>query len=191
MTKTKQKDYFTFGTLASIVLLWWVIELIDRIFFAGGLDSYGIRPREISGLLGIFFAPFLHGDFKHVLSNTIPFLILGFIVLKADRKQFYYTSLAIIVLGGLGTWLVGRSSFHIGASGLVYGYFGYVIVRGFSEKRVKWILLALAVGVFFGGMIWGVLPSVEGRISWEGHLFGMLAGGWIGRKRAVSRRGIK
>ena len=183
--KNTQHDFFTFGALLSIVAIWWGIEIVDHILFSGGLDRYGIYPRELSGLLGVLFAPFLHGDYSHVLSNTVPFLLLGYIVLKAERLHFYLTSLAIIVVGGLGTWLIGRESVHVGASGLIYGYFGYVILRGIGEKKIKWILLAIVVGVVFGGMIWGVFPSVGKQgISWEGHLCGMIAGGVIGYKRA-------
>lgn len=173
--------------LAAVAFV-WVLEIID-LLPGLNLDIFGVHPRSIFGLIGIPLMPFLHGDFSHLLSNTVPFLILGWIVLKAEKKNFIVATATIILLGGIGTWLIGRTdSVHIGASGLVYGYFGYVMVRAFMERRPKWIVTGLFVGLFYGSMIFGVLPVFKQEISWEGHLCGMVAGMWFGWRRSAERK---
>ena len=185
-------ENFTFSALLSIVALWWVIEAIDLFVLGRWLDNWGILPRDLQGLIGIPLSPFLHGGFGHVAANSLSFLVFGFMVLKAEKRKFYLASLVIILIGGLGTWAIGRNSIHIGASGLIYGYFGYIMMRGISERRILWILLAIVLGVLFGSsMIWGVLPSSDVSISWEGHLCGMLAGAWFGHRRAKQNRAAR
>ena len=186
--KQNDQDFFSFGALLSILAIWWGIEIVDQLMFGTQLDQWGILPRQVEGLLGILFSPHLHGGYAHLAANSVSFLALGYIVLRAEKRQFYVLSLLIILIGGGGTWLIAAGGVHIGASGLIYGYFGYLMARGFCEKKLKWILLAIVVGVCFGGMIWGVLPSVGEQISWEGHLCGMLAGAWLGRKRALKQK---
>lgn len=180
----KNQNKLSFLGLVSILVLFYVIELIDFIFFSGGLDTLGVYPRTLSGLKGVPLMPFLHGGFGHLFANSLPFLILGYIVLKGEKARFIEASVVIILIGGLGTWLIGRPSYHIGASGLIYGYFGYVMARGLYEKNVKWLVTAVLVGVFFGGMIYGVIPSGKSPVSWEGHLSGVLVGFWYGKKRS-------
>lgn len=188
----KKQNMLTFGSLLGILLLWYGIEIIDFLIFDGWLDVWGVRPRELGGLIGIPLMPFLHGGFAHLMSNSIPFLILGYIVLKAEKIQFIYASVTITLIGGLGTWLIGRGGAsvgaHIGASGLIYGYFGYIMMRGMSERRIGWIIIALIIGISYGSLIFGALPTVGAGISWEGHLCGMLAGAWFGRGRALESR---
>jgi membrane associated rhomboid family serine protease len=166
-----------------LLLLWlalaWGLELVDVLLPMLQLDRFGIRPRELSSLPGILFAPWLHVGFIHLIGNTLAFLGLGTVVLLADGRRFLSTTLILVVASGLGTWLIGRSSIHIGASGLIYGYFGYVMGRAIWEKKIGWALLGILVAVVYGGMIWGVLPS-NGPVSWEGHLSGLLAGLWLG-----------
>lgn len=169
--------------LLDLVLIAWIIEAVDQFLLGGSLDAFGIRPRSAYGLLGIPLMPWLHGGFGHLASNTLPFLTLGYIMLKSEGRRFIYTSSIIILLGGLGTWLIaGKGEVHIGASGLIYGYFGYVMTRAIIEKRALWLFTGILVALFYGGMILGVLPQNDRPISWEGHLTGMLAGIWIGRK---------
>jgi len=178
------------GLLATVAFVWG-LEIID-LLPAVDMDALGVRPRSIFGLIGIPLMPFLHGDFSHLLSNTFPFLILGWIVLRAEKEDFIAASVTIILLGGIGTWLIGRdNSIHIGASGLVYGYFGYVIIRAFLERRPKWIATGLFVGIFYGGMFFGMLPSFNQEISWEGHLCGMVAGIWLGWRRSKERKNLR
>lgn len=182
----KNRNKLSFFWLFSILILFYVIELVDLIVFKGSLDTLGIYPRTISGLKGIPLMPFLHGGFGHLFANSLPFIVLGYIVLKSEKVRFIEASVVIVLIGGLGTWLIGRSSYHIGASGLIYGYFGYVMARGLYEKNMKWIVIAVLTGVFFGGMIFGVIPSGDSPVSWEGHLSGMLAGFFYGKKRSRS-----
>lgn len=165
----------------------WGLEIIDAIV-GQPLNDWGVVPRTVSGLIGIPLAPLLHGDFGHLASNTIPFAVLAFFTLLRGPRNFAMATGFIIVVGGLLVWLMGRSASHIGASGLIFGYFGYLLAAGFFERSLKSILLAVLVGLLYGGMIFGVLPSRPG-VSWEGHLFGAIAGGafaylTLGRKKA-------
>lgn len=173
----------TFWYLLDALLIAWVIEAVDQFILGGSLDKFGIHPRNLYGLLGIPLMPWLHGGFAHLSANTLPFLCLGYIMLKSEGRRFFYSSAIIILLGGFGTWLIaGKGEVHIGASGLIYGYFGYVMTRAIIEKRPIWLLTGILVALFYGGMIFGVLPQNQHSISWEGHLTGMLAGIWLGRR---------
>lgn len=117
------------------IALLWVIEVIDRLFFGGSLDYLGIRPRQLIGLRGILFAPFLHGGFNHLLANSGPLLVLGLLVLLRHKRSFLLISILIILISGLGTWLIGPSqSVHIGASGLIFGYFAFIVVNSWYER---------------------------------------------------------
>jgi len=153
----------------------WGLEIIDAI--AGqAMNGWGIRPREITGLLGVPLAPVLHADFGHLAANTIPFAVLAFFTLLRGVKTFAMVTIFTTVVGGILVWLMGSSGSHIGASGLIFGYFGYLIAVAVFERSLKSILLGVLVGLLYGGMLFGVLPGKPG-VSWEGHLFGALAGG--------------
>ncbi|MGJ8672858.1 rhomboid family intramembrane serine protease [Rubritalea sp.] len=178
----------TFRYLLDLVLLAWVIEAVDQFLLGGGLDRFGIQPRSSYGLIGIPLMPWLHGGFAHLSSNTLPFLTLGYIMIKAEGRRFFYSSAVIILLGGIGTWLIAApGGIHIGASGLIYGYFGYVMTRAIIESRPLWLLTGILVALFYGSMVFGVLPQNDRPISWEGHLTGMLAGIWLGRRHKGMR----
>ncbi|HEU4561365.1 MAG TPA: rhomboid family intramembrane serine protease [Longimicrobium sp.] len=154
----------------------WVLQLVNTIAF-NVLVRLGIRPRETGGLLGILFAPFLHGGFPHLMANTIPFLVLGWLILLHSVRDFVMVSLLAMLVGGLGTWLTGApGSVHVGASGVVFGYFGFLLLRGWFRRSAWSILLSLVIGILYGGLLFGVLPGQAG-ISWQGHLFGFLGGG--------------
>lgn len=161
--------------LMALVALAWVMELVDVVTMRCCLDAYGIVPRTLSGLWGILFAPVLHGGFAHLLANTVPFLTLGFLVMVRGLGTFVGVSLLVILLGGLGVWIFGARGYHIGASGLIFGYIGYLLARGYFERSFGSLAVAVIVAVLYGGALWGVLPGQRG-ISWEGHLFGFLAG---------------
>jgi membrane associated rhomboid family serine protease len=168
------------------IALLWGLEIVDTLL-GGRLDLLGIRPRELDGLVGIPLAPFLHGGFGHLLANTLPFLILGWLVLLRETWHFFAVSAVTIVLGGLGVWLFGQSgSVHIGASGLIFGWLGYLLLGGWFERRVGTMLGSLVVAIAYGSLVWGVLPGTPG-MSWEGHLFGFLAG--VLMAWALARRG--
>ena len=159
--------------LGAIALL-WAVELAN-LLTEHQLNTWGILPRSLMGLRGIPLSPFLHANLGHLLVNTLPFLVLGGLVVLRGRRAFLGTSLFIILCGGTAVWLFGRTAYHIGASGLIFGYFGYLVARGWYDRSPWSILIALGTLFFYGGLVWGVLP-IDAYISWEGHLFGLLAG---------------
>lgn len=160
------------GTLVGVM---WVTEILDTFVFRHGLDLLGILPRNPIGLRGILFAPFLHGSFAHLGANTVPFLVLGWLIMAQSISNFVVVSVICILVGGLGTWLFGANALHIGASGLIFGYLGFLLARYYFDRRLSSGLIALFVGFTYGSILWGILPSTPG-ISWEGHLFGFLSG---------------
>ena len=144
--------------------------------FQGGLDFYGIIPREAIGLRGILFAPFIHGDFEHLIANTVPFLTLGWLVMLQRTSDFFIVTAWTMLVGGTGVWLFGAPrSVHIGASILIFGYLGFLLFRGYFQRNMPSIVLSIAVATIYGSLVWGVLPSQPG-VSWEGHLFGFIGG---------------
>jgi membrane associated rhomboid family serine protease len=159
------------GTLA----LMWLIEALDTFAFDDGLQVHGIEPRQIDGLEGVVLAPLLHGGWSHIISNSIPFLVLGALVMTYGLQRWITATAVITVGAGFATWLMARSGNHIGASILVFGYFGFLLGMAWFERSLKSIGIAVVVAVIYGGLIWGVVPSGSG-VSWEGHLFGVVAG---------------
>ena len=140
------------------------------------MNNLGIQPRSLVGLRGILFMPFLHGGFGHVMANTIPFLVLGWLVMLNGLSDFLVISALIIVVSGLGVWLFGAAnSVHIGASGLVFGFFGFLVTRAYFDRSLASILLAILVIIFYGGLMIGILPLWLG-VSWLAHLFGFAGG---------------
>lgn len=165
--------------LGGLLALMWLIELLNLFLiepvFQLSVTDYGIIPRTLNGLRGIAFAPFLHANLPHLISNSIPFLILGGLVMLHGTRRFLLVTVGCIGLGGIGVWAIGAPGVHLGASGLIFGYFGFLLLRALYEKSLLSILLAVAAGGLYGGLIWGVLPSQPG-VSWESHLCGFLAG---------------
>ncbi len=162
--------------LGGFVALIWLLEIIDRLILGGSMDNLGIQPRSLVGLRGILFMPFLHGGFGHVLANTIPFVVLGWLVMLNGLSDFLVISALIIVVSGLGAWLFGAAnSVHIGASGLVFGFFGFLVTRAYFDRSLASIILAIVVIIFYGGLMIGILPLQLG-VSWQAHLFGFTGG---------------
>ncbi len=173
-------------TLGLALATLWGVLAVDTLLFAGGLRAFGIVPRTVDGLRGIVLAPFLHADATHLLLNTIGIVTLGGIVLLRDRRHFVVVTLLGALVGGLGTWLVGRPAVHIGASGVVFAYLGYLLFAGVFERRLGAVLLSALAAWGFGGMVWQLLPH-DGRVSWEAHAFGFLGGALAARR--LARRG--
>lgn len=168
------------GLILLYIVIAWGLEIFDHLPGVN-FDTLGLRPREPMGLIGVFTMPWLHGGFMHLISNTLTFIVLGYLIVATERQRFYHTSFMIMLISGLGTWLIGRSgSVHIGASAIIYGYFGYLVTRAFLEKRLLWTILGVVLVVLYGGMLWGMLPT-DSRMSWEGHLMGFVAGVWMAR----------
>ncbi len=157
-----------------LVALMWVAEAIDTALPLN-LDLFGIRPRELEGLPGIVLSPFLHLGFGHLLANTSALLLLG-ALLAWTTRHLWAVTIGVTLLGGFGVWLLSApNTIVIGASGIVYGYAAFLVVYGFVARRLVAALVAVVVVVLYGGLLWGMLPLWAG-VSWEGHLFGALAG---------------
>lgn len=153
----------------------WLVFVLDRFL---PLENFGLIPRSLRGLAGIVTLPFLHGDLSHIISNTVPLLVL-LALLAGSRANSIDIVVLISVLAGFALWLFGRTAIHIGASVLVFGLIGFLVCAGFFEKRLLSACIAIGVAVTYGStLLSGVLPTSSG-VSWEGHLFGAIAGGLV------------
>ena len=182
--------------LAVFMAALWGVTAVNAFFLGYSLNEYGLSPLGLPPLTpshewlsnwepsasyllesarGILLSPLLHGSFSHLLSNTLTLLGLGILVALRGAKTLAGVSLFVIIVGGLLVWLLGRPSVHIGASGLAFGLFGYLVAQGWYERSFPSILIAVVVVILYGGMILGILPQGD-FVSWEGHLFGLLAG---------------
>ncbi|CAM3034802.1 rhomboid family intramembrane serine protease [Skermania piniformis] len=172
------------------VALLWLVEIAD-VASGEQLETNGVHPRSTDGLEGILFAPLLHDDWAHLIANTVPALLLGFLTFAHGVGRGFAATGLIWLLGGLGTWLTGGSySNHIGASVLVFGWLTYVMARGLFNRNAGQLLIGVVVGVCYGAMLWGVLPS-RPDVSWQGHLFGALGGllaAWLFSSRGTVAR---
>jgi membrane associated rhomboid family serine protease len=173
--------------VAAMVALMWVTEVVD-VLAGHRLDDYGIHPRDADGLAEILAAPFLHAGFGHLISNTVPFAVMGAAIALGGLARVALVTLIVAVVSGLGTWLIASSnSVHLGASGVVFGYAAYLVTRGVLSRRVTELAVgAVVVGVWGFGLLQGLLP--QDRISWQAHLFGAV-GGAIAASLLARRRG--
>lgn len=173
--------------IAGFLALLYVLEAVD-VLLAHRLDRLGIRPRLVEGLDGIVFAPLLHLGWMHLLANTLPLAVLGYLILCSGLARWVAVTAVVWVVGGVGTWVTGDSgSLHLGASVLVFGWLAYLLLRGFFSRSAGQILIGAVIFVLYGSALLGVLPGQPG-ISWQGHLFGaaggVLAAWWLaGRDR--------
>lgn len=173
-----------------LLALMWATEIVD-LLTPLNLDRFGIRPRDLGHLQGIVLSPFLHLGFGHLIANSLSLVVLGSLLALTTRHLWLVTG-GVILLGGLGVWLLGGpSTVHIGASGVVYGYAAFLAVYGFVARRFGSAAVGVLVIVVYGSMLWGVLPLRAG-VSWQGHLFGALAGVlmavWLGRQDRAETR---
>ena len=173
-TKTKKQAISKFITPLFFPLLLWIVHLIS-FFFQIDLTRMGILPRNLAGLLGIITAPMVHGDFSHLISNTIPLVVLGWIIFFFYPKVSYLAFGVIYFFTGLLVWIFARQVYHIGASGVVYGFVSFLFFSGLFRRDNKSISLALIITFLYGGLVWGMIPGWKG-ISWEAHLFGAITG---------------
>jgi len=180
--------------IAVFVGLLYVVELTDTIL-DNRLDAAGVRPREVEGLDGIAFAPLLHSGWDHLLANTVPLLLFGFLILLAGVARWIAVTAVVWLVGGVGVWLTGADqTVHLGASVLAFGWLVYLLLRGVFSRSVGQILVGVVLLFLYGGVLWGVLPGQPG-VSWQGHLFGALGGAWaawwLGRRdRERARQSI-
>lgn len=167
--------------LAIILGAMWLLELIDVLLLNQALNGLGVWPRRAEGLWGIVLMPLLHGGLGHLAANTLPFLVLGGLVLWRRTADFIAVTVVTTLLTGLALWTLGSSqAVYIGASGVVFGYFGFLVFRGYFERSPQSLLVALVVVVLYGGLLIGVVPQGNG-ISWEAHLLGFLSGALCAR----------
>jgi membrane associated rhomboid family serine protease len=186
--QTKRRPVWMVGgaTIITFVALLYLIEAWDQVT-GEHLENNGIRPLETDGLTGILFAPLLHANWGHLVANTVPALVLGFLVTLTGMARFFWATAIIWILGGLGTWLIGNigaqcpyvgvtcETNHIGASGLIFGWLTFLIVFGFFTRHAWQIVTGIVVLFVYGGILWGALPGTFG-VSWQGHLCGGIAG---------------
>ena len=176
LSRDVARDERTGGLLlvAAMVVLMWLVETVDLL--TGNLDALGIEPREVEGLTGIPLAPFLHGGFGHLIGNTVPFVVLGAVIALSGLARVAAVTAVVAVVGGLGTWLVGPAgTVHIGASGLVFGFASYLLVRGLYSRRPLHLVVGVAVLFVYGTtLLFGFVPTPG--VSWQGHLFGAVGG---------------
>jgi len=158
----------------AIFMLFSAIEVIN-LFTGRMLSQLGTIPRYVPGLKGIILGPFVHGSLQHYFSNIIPLCIFSYLLLQYGLKRYLQVTIWIMLMTGLLVWLFARPATHIGVSGVIYGYFGYLVLAGFLSGKFKLIIISMLVAFFYGGLIFGILPSSP-FVSWESHLFGFIAG---------------
>lgn len=172
------------GSMIIVKRLWWPLALLGVIWLVQVVNLitgyalnrwFGLLPRSFSGLDGILFMPLLHGSIAHAAANSVPLAVLGSLMATTAHRVALASSAMIVGIGGFGVWFFGNSAIHIGASGLIFGWFGFLLARGLLENRPIPLLIAVGVAVVYGTMLWGILPGQPG-VSWEAHLFGTIAG---------------
>jgi membrane associated rhomboid family serine protease len=187
-TAARQKAARMLGSFRVMVMLvagLWFVEMADQMWRRSSpghsLDVLGVYPRTVSGLAGILGAPFVHDGFGHLANNTLPLVVLGWLVMLGGRRLFFKVSGMIVVVAGVVTWVAAPAPGpHLGASSLIYGYLGFLLVRGFLEPSVRWVLVSVTVGVLYTSVLGGLLPV--GTVSGAGHLGGFVGGvlaGWL------------
>jgi membrane associated rhomboid family serine protease len=172
MTRTLKSQAVVLG--GALALMW--IAFIATWMTGGALLSLGVIPRNVIGLRGILFAPFLHGSLAHLLANSIPFVMLGWFVMLRDSRHFIPVTAAGMIGSGLMAWIFGATgSVHVGASGVIFGYLGFLMLSGWYARSVASIIISILVTVMWGGLVFGVVPGHAG-ISWQAHLGGLIGG---------------
>ena len=175
MNQTGASVVKRFIPILAVAGICWLVFLLNHLFWNGHLSQFGIVPRRLGSLPGILWSPFLHATFKHLAANTVPLLILGGILCARSPGEFTLVTGLGIVLGGGLTWLFARTAVHIGASGLVFCFLGYLGSLAYFQRTFGTLLLSVVCVVGYGGMLKGLLPT-SAAISWEAHVAGLLSG---------------
>lgn len=170
--RARANFHLAFGLALGFVALLWVIHLVS---LGPELQRFGIRPREPAGLVGLLFAPLLHGDFSHLIANSMPLVVLGTGMLYLYPQAAFRVLLGVWLGTGVLVWLLARPALHIGASGLVYGLFAYIFLAGLIRRDLRALAAAMLVFFLYGSLAWGVLPLRAG-VSWETHLIAAVIG---------------
>jgi membrane associated rhomboid family serine protease len=167
--------YQRFTPILVLVGLCWLMFFVNNLLLRGSLNQFGITPRHLTSLPAILWAPFLHGSFNHLLANTLPLLVLGGILCARSQSEFAMVAATGTLLGGGLTWLFARSASHIGASGLIFCFFGYLASLAYFRRTFGTLILSAICILFYGGMLRGIVPTST-PVSWEGHIAGLVAG---------------
>ncbi|HJQ43053.1 MAG TPA: rhomboid family intramembrane serine protease [Jatrophihabitantaceae bacterium] len=158
----------------------WIVQAVNASDDYG-LDRFGVKPREIDGLWGLLTMPFLHASYSHLLSNTIPLVLIGWVLLLSGLRTWATVTALVVVLGGALTWLIGPShSVIVGASGMIFGWLGYLLARAYFSRKLRWIIVAVLVLIFFGTLLFGLFPNINSDVSWQAHVSGFAAGVGVG-----------
>ena len=173
-TTDKKKILSTLFIPLLFLLMMWLVKIIEMNFQINFV-RYGVFPKTIDGLKGVLFSPFIHKDFTHLINNSYPIIILGGMLFAIYHKIATQLFIWLYFISGLLLWVIGRPSFHIGASGLIYALASFLLVSGIIRKNPRLTAVSMLVIFLYGSMIWGLLPTKE-PISWEGHLAGFIAG---------------
>lgn len=182
--------------IAGFLAVLWGVQIANAADDYG-LNRFGLQPRSVDGLWGILTQPFLHESWGHLLSNTVPLAAIGWTLLLSGWRVFCFVTVVVIVLGNFLTWLVAPSGqVIVGASGLVFGWLGYLLARAYFTRRFKWIVTAIALLVFFGTLLGSLLPTVDAQVSWQSHVTGLVVGVLVGwflhpRKHRSSGRTVR
>lgn len=157
-----------------LIVLLWLLRIFETEY---GLDlsSWGVHPLQMKGLRGIIFSPLIHASFEHLAANTLPLFILTFSLFFFYRKSAYVIFSFIYLLSGFFVWIFGRETFHIGASGIIYGLAAFLFLSGILSHNVRLLTISLIVALIYGYMFWGIFP-IKPEISWESHLWGGISG---------------
>lgn len=178
------------AVIVAFTALLYLIELVNITAFHGSLDRDGIHPRTLTGLADIIWAPLLHVSWAHLIGNTVPVLVFGYLAMAGGLVPWFAVTATIWVISGLGVWLIAPSTtITVGASGVAFGWLTFLLVRGIFSRSVGQIVIALVLLFYWGSVLWGLLPG-RTDISWQGHLFGALAGilcAWLTSKATRSR----
>lgn len=172
--------------LGGTVAVMWVVFALNNVL-GGMLNVFGVIPRTTIGLRGLVFAPFLHHSLDHIVANSLPFLALGWMVMVRDARHFFPVTVLAALGSGLFAWMLGApNSVHIGASGVLFGYLGFIILSGWYARSVLSVVMSLVVIALWGSVVLGVLPGRAG-VSWQSHMGGFLAGALAARAYRATR----
>lgn len=175
MKKKEIRSIFRAVTFPLIlVALLWMVEIIE-VYGQRSFVEFGLMPRNLAGLTGIVTSVFIHSDWKHLFNNSVPLIILGWSIFFFYKEVAWKVIIWVVLMGGLWTWISARESYHIGASGLLYGLFSFILFSGFIRRNKQLLSISFLVAFLYGSLVWGLLP-IDYRMSWESHFWGFMAG---------------
>jgi membrane associated rhomboid family serine protease len=162
--------------MCSVGALLWIVQFVNASDHYG-LDRFGVKPRDVDGLWGVVTMPFLHESYGHMFSNTVPLILIGWVLLLSGLRMWAIVTAIVVIGGGALTWLAGpENSVIVGASGMIFGWLGYLLARAYFSRKLKWIVVAVLVLLFFGTLLFGLFPTLNSNVSWQAHVCGFAAG---------------